>query len=75
MELNSEIFRAMIFYDFRRGLNQQQCANQFTSTFGDEAPSCTTVFPWFSEFKRGGTSLQDEIREGRPKSVVMPENI
>ena len=75
MELNREHFRAMIFYDFRRGLNQQQCADQLASTFGDEAPSRATVFRWFSEFKRGRTSLQDEIREGRPKSVVTPENI
>jgi len=35
-------------------------------------PPC---FPGFSEFKHSHTSLQDEIREGHPKSVDMPENI
>ena len=75
MELNREHFRAMIFYDFRRGLTQQQCADQLALTFGDEAPSRATVFRWFSEFNRGRSALQDEFREGRPKSVVVPENI
>lgn len=75
MDLNREHFRAMIFYDFRRGLSQQQCADQLTATFGDKAPSKATIYRWFSEFNRGRTSLTDEFKEGRPKSVVVPENI
>ena len=38
-----------------------------------EAPSRTRVNQWYGEFNRGRTSLQDELREGRPKSVVGPE--
>ena len=64
MELNREHFRAIIFYNFRRGLTQQQCI---------EAPSRTSVYRWYFEFNRGRSSLQDEFREGRPKSVVVPE--
>lgn len=75
MELNREHFRAMIFYDFRRGLTQQQCVDQLTPTFGDEASHRATVFRWFAEFNRGRYSLRGEFREGRPKSVVLPENI
>ncbi|CAK9815952.1 Histone-lysine N-methyltransferase SETMAR [Anthophora plagiata] len=75
MELTRENFRAMIYYDFRRGLSQQQCIDQLISTFGDEAPSKTTVYHWFSEFNRGRHSLTDEFKEGRPKSVVVPQNI
>ncbi|KAK4887154.1 hypothetical protein RN001_003425 [Aquatica leii] len=65
----------MIFYDFRRGLNQQQCADQVASTFGDEAPYRAIMFCWFSEFHRKRTLPQDEFREGRSKSAVVPENI
>lgn len=75
MELTRENFRAMIYYDFRRGLSQQQCIDQLTLTFGDEAPSKTTVYHWFSEFNRGRCSLGDEVKDGRPKSIVVPENI
>lgn len=75
MELNREHFRAIIFYNFRRGLTQQQCMNELNSTVGDEAPSRTSVYRWYGEFNRGRSSLQDEFREGRPKSVVVPKNI
>lgn len=75
MDLTRENFRAMIYYDFRRGLTQKQCIDQLTSTFGDEAPSKTTVYHWFSEFNRGRSVLTDEVKEGRPKSVVVPQNI
>lgn len=75
MDLSRENFRAMIFYDFRVGLTQQQCVDRLKSGFGDEAPSKTTVYDWFNEFKRGRRSLKDEPREGRPISAVTPENI
>ena len=73
MELNREHFRAIIFCNFRRGLTQQQCIDDLNQIFGDEAPSSTSV--WYGEFNHGRSSLQDEFREGRPKSVVVPETI
>lgn len=75
MDLTREHFRAMIFYDFRRELSQQECADQLRSTFGDEAPSLSSIYRWYNEFKRGRSSFTDEFREGRPKSAVLPENI
>ena len=72
MELNRENFRAIIFYNFRRGLTQQQCIDELNSIFGDEAPSRTSVYRWYEEFNRGRSSLQDEFRS---KSVVVPETI
>jgi len=30
---------------------------------------------WFNEFNRGRRSLKDEVREGCPKTAVVPENI
>ena len=75
MELNREHYRAIIFYNFRRGLTQQQCIDELNSIFGNEAPSRTSVYRWYDEFNRGRSSLQDEFREDRPKSVVVPETI
>ena len=75
MEISREGFRWMIYYDFRRELSQQECINQLNSVFGVEAPSNTTVFRWYREFNFGRRSLTDKFREGRPKSVVVPENI
>ena len=75
MELNREHFRAIIFYNFRCGLTQQQCIDELYSIFGDEALSRTSVYRWYGEFNWGCILLQDEFREGRPKSVVVPETI
>ncbi|EFN60885.1 Histone-lysine N-methyltransferase SETMAR, partial [Camponotus floridanus] len=70
-----EHFRAMIFYDFRRGLSRQECIDQLASTFGNEAPHKATICRWFNEFNRCRSLLTDEPREGRPKSAAVPENI
>ena len=75
MELSREHFRAIIFYNFRRGLIQQQCIDKLNSIFGYEAPSRTSVYWWYGELNRGRSSLQEEFREGRLKSVVVPETI
>ena len=70
MELNRKHFRANIFYNFRRGLTQQQCIDELNSIFfDDKAPSRASVYRWYGEFN------QDEFREGRPKSVVVPGTI
>ena len=67
MELNREHFRAIIFYNFRRGLTQQQRIDELNSIFGNETPSRTNVYPWHDEFiVHNRSSLQDKFREGRP---------
>ena len=73
MKLNREHFRAIIFYNFRRGLTQQQCSDELNSIFGDETPSRTSVYRLYFEFNRCRSSLQDKFREGLPKLVVVPE--
>ena len=70
MELQRTHFRAMIFYDFKSGLNQQQSHNRLKAAFGNEAPSRTTVYDWFAEFRRGRRSLEDDPRSGRPATAT-----
>ena len=67
MELNREHFRAIIFYNFRRVLTQQQCIDEINSIFGDEAPSRTSVYRWYGKFNRDRSLLQDGFRKGCPK--------
>ena len=73
MELNREHFHAIIFYNFQRVLTQQQYIEELNSISGNKAPSRTSVYRRNGEFNRGRSSLQDEFREGRPKSVVVVE--
>lgn len=75
MELNRGHWRAMIFYDYKSGLRQQESLDRLQTAFGEEAPSRTTVFAWFAEFRRGRRSLEDEERCGRPVSATTEENV
>ena len=65
----------MIFYDYKCGLKQQQSVERLRAAFGDDAPSRTTVFEWYAEFKRGRRSLDDEARCGRPVEALTADNI
>ena len=49
--------------------------DELKSISGYAAPSRPRVYRWYGEFKRGRSSLQDEFREGCPKSVIVPETI
>ena len=60
----------MIFYDFKSGLNQQQSHSRLQAAFSNEAPSRTTVYDWFAEFRRGRRSLEDDPRSGRPAEAT-----
>ena len=63
------------FEVFLSKLTQQQYNYELNSIFGDEAPSRTSVYRCYDEFNRGRSSLQDEFRECRPKSIVVPKTI
>ena len=43
--------------------------------FGDSLQSYSTVKTWFNEFNCGRRLLKDQVREGRPKTAFMSENI
>ena len=75
MELTRKHFRAIIFYDFKAGLNQDECVQRLQLVFGDEYLDRATVFRWFKEFSRGCNFLQDEEHTGRPPSAVVPDNV
>ena len=62
-------FRAIIFYDFKAGLNQEEYVQRLQLASGDESPARATVFRWFKEFSRGGNFLQDEEHIGRQPSI------
>jgi len=46
---------------------------KFIKVYGDSSPSFSTIKKWAAEFKRGRTCLEDDPREGRPKSATTPE--
>ncbi|GFT31933.1 histone-lysine N-methyltransferase SETMAR [Trichonephila clavipes] len=75
MMFTSEYYRALIFYDFKAGLNQDEGVQQLKLAFGDEFPCRATVFKWFKKFGRCHNSLQDEKHTGITCSAVIPNDV
>ena len=68
MKLTREHFRAIIFYNFRRGLSLQECIAELKTSY-------SSVKNWFNEFNCGPRSPKDEVRESPPKTGIVSENI
>ena len=75
MELTREHHRAMTFYDFKAGLNQDECFQRLQLAFANDFLSHITAFRWFKKFCRESNSLQDEEHTGRPLSPIIPDNL
>jgi histone-lysine N-methyltransferase SETMAR len=57
----------------KEGLTPNEIYSKFIKFYGDFSPSFSTTKKWAAEYKRGRTSLEDDPREGRPKSATTPE--
>ena len=68
-------YRAVIKFFVKEGLTPNEIHSKFIKVYGDSPPSFSTIKKWAAEFKRGRTSLEDDPREGCPKSATTPEII
>lgn len=68
-------FRILIKHCFVIGKNEMQTLEWLQKHHSTSAPSKTTVYRWFAEFKMGRTSTSDAPRSGRPNEATTPENI
>ena len=64
-----------IKFCFKLGRTATECYEMLKTAFGEQAMSCSQTFQWFSRFKAGRTSTDDDVRSGRPVSSSMPEMI
>jgi len=67
--------RAVIKFFVKEGLMPNEIHSKFIKVYGDSSLSFSTFKKWAVKFKRGHTSLEDDPREGRPKSATPPEII
>ena len=65
-------YRAVIKFFVKEGLTTNKINSKFIKVYGDCSPSFSTIKKWAAEFKRGRTGLEDDQREGRPKSATTP---
>ncbi|GBP89734.1 Putative uncharacterized protein FLJ37770 [Eumeta japonica] len=67
--------RKKIFYDLKCNLIAQQSLTLLQTAFDDEAPCKTTIYTWFTEFKRGRINLGDDFRGDYPSTAVNNNNV
>ena len=69
--LNNRDFRAIMFYNYKRGLNAAECTAEMFSALGELAPTKTTVYKWYSRFRLGYMCLDDEDPDARLRRSLM----
>jgi transposase len=67
-------YRAVMKFFVKEGLTPNEIHSKFVKVYGDYSPSFSTIQKWAAKFKCGRTSLEDDPREGCPKSAT-PEII
>ena len=67
--------RTCIKFCFKLGKTATECYEMLKTAFVEQAMGRSQTFQWFSRFKAGRTSIDDEERSGRPVSRSTPEMI
>ena len=67
--------RACNKFCFKLGKSATEYYEMLKTAFGEQAMSRSQTFQWFSRFKAGRTSTEDDESSGRPVSSSTPEMI
>ena len=67
--------RACIEFCFNLGKTATECYEMLKTAFGEQAIGRFQTYQWFSRFKAGRTSTDDDELSGRPVSSSTPDKI
>lgn len=67
--------RVAILVQFQLHKTPHQIIQDLQSALGVQAPSQAMVYKYIQRFRSGHYDLDDEEREGRPPSVIVPETV
>lgn len=73
--MDKKEFRVLIKHQYLIGKNTVQAKAWLDEYYPGQAPGKSTVEKWFSKFRIGQMSTEDDARSGRPKDAVTDENI
>ncbi|KYQ60738.1 hypothetical protein ALC60_00185 [Trachymyrmex zeteki] len=71
--MEKQEYRILIKHCFLMEKTSEQSLQWLQKCYPTSAPSRTTVYRWFSEFKMGRTSTKDAPRSGKPKEATNAE--
>ena len=69
MGSQSDHFRHILLYYFRKGVNASKAHKKLCAVYGDEALKERQCQNWFAKFRSGDFSLKDKERSGHPVVV------
>jgi transposase len=75
LKMDKTEYRAIIKFFVKEGLTPNEIHSKFMKVYGDSSPSFSTIKKYDADFKCGHTSLEDDPREGRPKSATTTSEI
>lgn len=67
--MSKKDFRNIFFYEFKLGRNATETARNINTVWGQGSIDDSTVRRWFTKFREGETSLEDQEGRGRPSAV------
>ncbi|XP_067947100.1 histone-lysine N-methyltransferase SETMAR-like [Watersipora subatra] len=67
--------RAVIRFWSSEGVRPSDIYRRMKAQYGESCLNQNKVFKWASSFKEGRTSIEDELRSGRPKEAATPSNL
>jgi transposase len=73
LKMDKTEYHVVIKFFVKEGLTQNEIHLKFIQFYGDSSLSFSTIKKWAAEFKHGHTSLEDDPREGHPKSATIPK--
>lgn len=63
-------YRSVIRFLVLRGIKSSEIIQQLQEAYHDETPSQGTIYFWIQQFKSGRTSVNDDVRSGRPPEIA-----
>lgn len=66
---------AAIRFCFLLSKNASETLEIINQAYSEDTMSCIQIYKWFSRFKKGRTSLEDDSKPGTPTTSIHDENV
>ncbi|GFS24238.1 histone-lysine N-methyltransferase SETMAR [Elysia marginata] len=66
--------RPVVRFLLSKGIRLSELTQKIAETYGEGAMSRSRVYQWYTLFREGRASLDDEPKSGRPKTSTNEEN-
>ncbi|KAI1690613.1 histone-lysine N-methyltransferase SETMAR [Ditylenchus destructor] len=69
MEKNRSVIRELLKFEFELGHSAKQAMNNINRAKGAGTVAYSTAKEWYSKFRSGNLTIEDNLKSGRPREV------